>query len=99
MNNRIWTVDEIKHLLQTNDKMVMRSCIKLYERQTEDERKNQDTIESNGIGFNGADAKFLTSIANQLLHNVRLSVKQLDITRKKMLKYSKQLTRIANNEI
>lgn len=93
---RIWTQDEIKHLLQTNRTMVLRSCVKLYERQTRDEQEQFETVEANGIGFNSADACFMSDIAKQIIKGRKLSQKQFDITKKKIQKYSKQLTKIAN---
>ena len=38
MMDRVWTEDEIRELLKTNDKMLMRSLKKLYECQTTEKR-------------------------------------------------------------
>lgn len=96
---RIWTKEEIKNLLLTNDTMVQRSVLKLYAFQTKEEQLVGDSVEENGIGFNSYDAGFLTSIAEQLKRKVKLTRKQIEVTRKKLIKYSKQLTLIANNKI
>lgn len=98
-NNRIWTKDEIKNLILTNDKMVIRSVLKLYEYQTESEKLSYDSNIINGVGFNSFDAPFLTDIVKKIHNNVKLTKNQIFILRKKMLKYSNQLTRIANKEI
>ena len=45
MSNKIWTKKEIKGLLATNKMFVVRSCVKLYERQLADEQASKDTIE------------------------------------------------------
>lgn len=93
---RVWEVEEIKHLILTNDKMVYRSLIKLYERQTEGERMDGSATERNGAGFNGIDAPILTSFAEFFNRAGFLTTKQMQICRKKLIKYSGQLTMIAN---
>jgi len=96
MTKRVWTRDEIKTLLQKNDKMVSRSVVKLYEYQTASEQENNNTRESNGVGFNAVDASFLTSIAERVISGRPLTDKQIKATRKAILKYTGQLTEIAN---
>lgn len=96
MNNRIWTKEEIKNLIQTNDKMVALSLKQLYSYQTEYERNSHETTEQNGVGFNGVDAPILTSFTLFYLERGFLSPRQIQIARKKLIKYSGQLTRIAN---
>ncbi len=93
---REWTVDEIKNLLSTNDKMVCRSLMKLYELQTADEQADQETHIRNGVGFNGYDAPLLTSFAQFFNQTGFLTMKQTAICRKMLMKYAKQLTNIAN---
>lgn len=93
---RQWTVDEIKELVQTNDKVLYGALKKLYECQTADEQNAGETKEHNGMGFNGIDSKFLSSVSEFLLKRGFLTDKQKYITRKKLVKYSKQLTKLAN---
>ena len=93
---RVWTEDEIKNLVQENDKVLYGALRKLYSQQTMDEKSCGDTIEHNGVGFNGADAKFLSSTAEFLNKTGFLTDKQKFVVRKKMIKYTKQLTRLAN---
>lgn len=93
---RIWTTDDIKRLLQTNDTMLYRSLKILYSYQTADEKSIKDTKIENGVGFNSVDAHFLSSCAEFLTKNGFLTVKQKVIVRKKMIKYTKQLTKLAN---
>ena len=97
--SRIWTESEISSLIESNDAMVIRSVKKLYEYQTNDEKVAEHTKHLNGVGFNAFDASFLTSIAKQIINERSLSKNQLRITRKKLKKYTKQLTRIANKEV
>lgn len=96
---KTWNVEEIKSLLTNNDKMVAHSVKVLYERQTMGERITHETTESNGIGFNGVDAPFLTSCAQFYISAGFLTPKQTAACRKKLMKYSRQLTKIANHEI
>ncbi len=97
MSDRVWTQDEIKELIQTNDAVLYGALKKLYARQTEDERNCRETKENNGVGFNGCDSRFLSSTAEFLIKTGFLTDKQKFVVRKKLIKYTKQLTRIANS--
>lgn len=97
MAGKFWFDSEIKQLLETNDQMVVRSLVKLYECQTADEQVERETKHHNGVGFSAFDASILSSFAQQVKQNRRLSVKQMEIARKKLTRYSKQLTAIANS--
>jgi hypothetical protein len=96
---KMWDKEEIKDLILKSNKMVQRSLVKLFEKQTEDEKMSEETKEHNGVGFNGVDSKFLTSLAKQVQQGRTLSEKQMTHARKKLVKYSGQLTKIANGEI
>lgn len=95
-NKRVWTEEEILYLIQTNDKVLYGALKKLYEKQTEDEQQYGETTHSNGVGFNGVDSRFLSSVSEFLIARGFLTDKQKVIVRKKLIKYNKQLTRIAN---
>ena len=99
VSSRVWTVDEIKDRLQNSNKMVARSLIKIYEKQTEDERSDEVTKHRNGMGFNAKDAKFATSLAKVVERGGVLSERQIGCARKILIKYSGQLTKIANSEV
>lgn len=94
--SRIWTEDEIRSLVQENDVVLYRALKKLYACQTEDEQTVGETKHRNGAGFNGVDSKYMSSVAEYLNRNGFLTDKQKYYTRKKMVKYTKQLTAIAN---
>lgn len=96
MAKRIWTEDEIRTLVQTNDKVLYGALKKLYAEQTSDEKAQGDTRHRNGAGFNSADAKFLSSVAEFLNRTGFLTTKQKAVTRRKLVKYNRQLTRLAN---
>lgn len=94
---KIWTKDEILHLLNTNNTMIEKSLVNLLERQTPREVASKSTHERNFKGFNGVDAFILTSFAEFYKQNGYLSPKQLTLARKKLVKYAGQLTVIANS--
>ena len=95
--SRVWTEDEIKILVQTNDKVLYGALKRLYAEQTADEQSAGETHHHNGAGFNGADSRFLSSVSEFLLKNGFLTEKQKIVVRKKLVKYNRQLTRLANN--
>ena len=93
---RTWTAEEIKNLIQTNDKVLYGALKKLYACQTADEQSVGETNENNGVGFNGVDAPILSSMTEFLIQRGYLSDKQKVIVRKKLVKYNNQLTKLAN---
>lgn len=94
---RVWTKEEIKHLIASNDVMVGRSLVKLLERQTSDEVASEETRHTNGRGFNSADAKIGTGLAKFYQRYDSLSEKQLARARKFLPKYAGQLVEEANS--
>lgn len=93
---KVWAEEEIKHWIQTNDQALYGALKKLYACQTADEQRAGHTKEYNGVGFNGTDSRIMRSFAEFLLKTGFLTPKQKEIARKKMVKYTKQLTRLAN---
>ena len=93
---RTWTAEEIKTLVQENDKVLYGALKQLYACQTADERACGDTREHNGMGFNGVDAPILSSFCEFLNRTGFLTPKQKVIARKKLVKYTKQLVKLAN---
>ena len=93
-----WSIIEIKTKLVLEDKWLYRGLLAIYNRQTEEEKLIETTKENNGIGFSGCDAKFLSAMALTVMKYNKLTEKQLKYTRAKMLKYTGQLTRIANQK-
>lgn len=91
VNGKVWTKESIKQLLLTNDKAIERAILVIFSNQTLSEQNSNQTVSNNGIGFNSFDAPILSSFATQLQEGRHLSVKQLNIARKKIIKYSKQL--------
>lgn len=93
---RQWTEEEIKNLIQTNDKVLYGALKRLYAEQTADEQRAGETTHQNGVGFNGVDAPIMSSFAEFLIRTGFLTEKQKVVARKKLVKYNKQLTRLAN---
>ncbi len=93
---RVWTEEEIKVLVQTNDKVLYGALRKLYECQTADEKADRTASHRNGAGFNGIDAGIMTSFCEFLNRAGFLTEKQKKIARRKMVKYTRQLTLLAN---
>ena len=93
---KIWTIEEIRELLKESDKAVARAILAIYNRQTEDEQTIKETTDHNGIGYNGVDANFMSSLAQFYQSKGFLSAGQLKYGRKAIMKYAGQLTEIAN---
>ena len=93
---RVWKEDEIKTLIQTNDKVLYRALKRIYAKQTQDEKCAGQTMVSNGVGFNHPDSRFMSGVCKFLLEHGFLTPKQRAKARVKLVKYNRQLTRIAN---
>lgn len=91
-----WNKEDVWTVIRTNDDQLGRALVALYNRQTEDEKETSNTNERNGAGFNGVDAPFLSSLAEQYLRRGYLTEKQVNAARKTIKKYIGQLTDIAN---
>jgi len=84
----------IRTRLSSNVKWAARGVVRIFENQTHDEQNVEETRESNGIGFTGADANILSSFAKQVMKGRTMSAKQNAILLKKMPKYAGQLQRM-----
>lgn len=104
---KVYTVDEIRDLLDRSDEAVIRGLLRIYERQTFDEQKSEFTKHDNGIGFSAADGHILSSFAKQVKkhqidpnprYKTPLSPKQMAMARARIRKYARQLCEIANQQ-
>lgn len=84
--------------LGTDDKWAVRGLVAVYNRQTSYEQRAGTVQEDNGVGFTGADAEFLTSLARQTCDR-GLSEKQMACLKRRMPKYAGQLLKIAKKEV
>lgn len=88
----------VKLKLATDPLWAQRALLRIYEFQTQDEKKTQSTVYHNGVGFTGTDGRILTSLAKQYQKYGRLSEKQMFIVFKKMPKYWQQVIKISNEQ-
>lgn len=93
------TRDEINSLLRSNNRAVEVGIYRIFQLQTEDEQANENTKHLNNVGFAHADAKYGTYLARWVEQGKSLSGRHLARARKMCLKYSRQLTAIANGEL
>jgi len=84
----------------THSRHTFARVIKLiWEKQTQDEKAIRDTRHRNNVGFNGADAQFLSSILESSnKYGGTLSHKQFYFAVKRMRKYTGQLADILNQK-
>ena len=94
-NTRYYTkaelVQGLKSQIARNNNQAVKALLTIYRNQTYEEQTVQETIEDNGMGFNGTDAEFCSSLAENYLRFHRLSDKQYNSLRKVMQKYAGQL--------
>lgn len=91
-----WTKEEIRDMLVKSDKALIKGMMTIYGYQTDEEQNAGQTVEDNGMGFNGLDAEFLTQMCLFYTNHGYLTPGQTEWVRKKMLKYAGQLAGHAN---
>ena len=94
-----YSKEDIQKLLLERDDAVKRALVVIYERQTVDEQLSYMSKKLNGKGFSGVDAWFGSAMAKLVIQGKELSKKQLESSRKMVLKYSGQLAQVANERI
>lgn len=77
MSAKTWDRDSIIALLASNDQAVGRALIRLADRQTADERVEENTKHRNGRGFKPCHARMGTSMAEAFAKYGRLTPKQV----------------------
>lgn len=100
MDSRVARKEFIKFKLLTDDRWLTKAVYRIYQNQTREEQSEQATLNSNGVGFQGCDAKRGAKLGEAATvaierYNGRISVKQCAWARQFMLKYAGQLERIA----
>lgn len=98
MEKKLWTANEIREKLLTDQRWLERGVLAIFERQTSDEQHCGDTIHRNDIGFDGSSAKYLSYVARWIKSGKHLNGKHLDKTRRKMVHFAGQLAKIANGD-
>lgn len=88
----------LKRKLATDSAWSLRGLERIFENQTADEKRAQETRYFNNIGFTGSDAPFLSSLAVQYDAKGYLSPKQLALLQQRIPKYWHQLWTISDQE-
>lgn len=78
-------------LTQHTTEDVLKILLYLYGYQTPEEKTIEQTVEDNGVGFNGIDADILSSYSKQVIAGRQLTEKQMNIARLRLGKYHRQL--------
>ena len=89
-------LDFIRKKLATDTKWATRGLLVIYNRQTEDEQRVDETKHHNNIGFTGYDAPLLSSFAKQYMQRKWLSFKQVTILKKRISKYCQQIYELSD---
>lgn len=97
---RIWTVFNIRDLIENDTNEMLNLMHKLFDYQTDDEKDSRRTKWQNAVGFNQPDASFLTGMSR--IYETKGKTKeaftdsQIRAIRKRMMKYAQQITTILN---
>lgn len=91
-------IEFIRNMITTNKAWACRALMAIFEQQTEDEKKINETNHKNGMGFTGNDANFLTAMAKSYLQYHNLTDKQMFYVYKKIGKYAGQIYKISDKE-
>jgi len=100
----------IKNKLANDSKWAMQGCVRVFQFQTMEEVSKEATVDYNGVGFSGVDAKILSILAQRiishwnahaagktLLYATPLGPKGMALLHRKMPKYARQLYRVVVN--
>jgi len=88
--------DFVKEKLRNNPKWALHGLEVISRNQTTTEFQKEETTELNKIGFNGRDAKILTSFAKQYAFKKYLTPNQMSALHSMMPKYWQQIVKAAN---
>lgn len=89
------TCATIVALLERSDKAVEQAIVRIYDRQTQDEKQVEATTHLNGIGFQACDARRGTYWARLILGGRHLFADRMPKARRMAIKYRAQLTVLA----
>lgn len=92
------TKEEVRDLIATNNRAVMKAVLLLYHQQTEEEKYKGCSIEYNNKGFSRYDSAELSAFAVSIEKHNGASIKDINKYRYRLLKYSQQIANIVNNK-
>jgi hypothetical protein len=84
--------------LSINKDWALRALVKIYEKQTIEEKRKKTAKRPNGVGFNRVDAEILSSFAEQVKRSGDLTEKQLEILFKRIPKYASQMWDVSDQQ-
>lgn len=99
----MWTIsktkkerkEKVRQLLISSDKAVLRGIVAIYKMQTAQEQNSDATLEHNNQGFCAFDASTMSLYAKTIIRYGGLTQSQLKIARPKILRYTRQLSELA----
>lgn len=97
--DEMYDTEQIKDLLLRSDRAVLRGVTAIYDRQMPDEKNHESTLYSNNVGFNAYDSRTLSRYARRIKNGQRMNDSDMSLLRSRIVKYSKQLTKIANDKV
>lgn len=83
---------------ENENNYVGRAMLFLFNQQTQSEKSSGTTSENNGVGFNSVDSRFGSNIAKWYQEHNFLTIKQLESSKKILIKYAGQLARAGFDE-
>lgn len=84
-------LETFKEQFSTRPAQAIKALLFVYDRQTEDEKSQKETMHDNGMGFQARHAKILSSLAEQYRNKGYLSEKQLKLLMKIIPTYANQI--------
>lgn len=87
----LYDEQRIEHLIETNQVFLERALIKIYDRQTQDEKATKDAKHYNRVGFSAAHAKRMSYYARWVLSRRSLSGIHLQRCKDTLKQYRKQI--------
>ena len=88
-------INALKEQLSIRDNQAIKGLLTIYSYQTSEEQNDGYTKEYNGVGFSSIDSDILSSFAEQYQTKGWLSPKQMNIVKKHMPKYARQLIELS----
>lgn len=88
----------LKQKLSTDSVWATKALLRIFERQTVEEQNSETTMHDNNVGFTGADAPFLSSLAKQYKSKGYLSPRQMQLLFIRIPKYWKQIWSISDKD-
>lgn len=90
-DGRYYNEDTVATMIDTNNAFLEKALIKIYDRQTRDEKNTRETKHLNNVGFNAAHAKVMSYYARWVLSGRNLSGSHLQKAKRILRSYRKQI--------